>query len=114
VINRPQDDAELIECVLAILSDRSMAIDTRAMVARLVIDKQIIVCPLKADLAAMFGDDGVGDGKKIGVVRLQRMLREARRAGYLTHAQGRAESAAGRVKRYRFLIHSAVAHEAAR
>ena len=77
MIVRPQSDGELIERAREILSDPTVQLDTRAMIALLILSKDRATCPVKSEIALMLG--GEAKGEAIGAERMQRMIRNAKR-----------------------------------
>ena len=100
MILRPESDAELIDRGREILSDSAVPLDTRAMIALLILSKGVKSCPAKSKIAAMVG----GPDEKIGAQRIQRMFRDAERAGYFVRERGRLDGVHGRAGRYWFIV----------
>jgi hypothetical protein len=100
MILRPGTDAELIECARAILSDGSAPLDVRAMVALLILDRRVRVCPTKTGIAKLLA----GLFKPASAERLTRMVRDAESAGYFVPSCGRLEGRPGRRWRYWFVV----------
>ncbi len=102
MILRPATDVELIEGVREILSDSTISLDTRAMIALLVLSKDRATCPAKSDIGLMLAGDAAGEA--IGTERLQRMVRDAKRGGYFVRSRGQLEGRPGRANRYWYVV----------
>ena len=100
MILRPESDAELIARAQEILADHRTPLDTRAMVALLLLSKSVKACPTQLKIAAMIaGRDG-----KISAPRIKRMVHDAERAGYFMRERGRLNGVPGRAGRYWFIV----------
>jgi hypothetical protein len=115
MILRPESDAELIGRARDILADGSIPFDTRTMVALLLLDKRLHVCPPKSGIGRLLA----GRFSRASAERVRRMVHDAERAGYFVRLGGQFEGRTGRRSRFWFVAGgkpeiSAYANEIAR
>ncbi len=94
MIVRPQTDAELIELVAGILSDTAISIEARAMLATLLLRRDLTNCPVRAKLAALIG---------AGPYRVGTIINAAIASGYMRRPAGNVPRNKGRPL-YSFIV----------
>lgn len=83
MIIRPPSDTELLDMIAQIALDGSMQMDTRAMICAIFALRDLQTFPSMVTLQEMLS---TRTGEALGKIRLARMVREVKAAGYLIRA----------------------------
>ena len=102
MILRPVNDTSLLDLIAKILSDESITLDVRAMLAVLLTRRDLENCPFLSGLAEIIGPEC---GSKVGQFRIGRMVKDAVAAGYMIRASWRVPRI-GRRPAYSFVLGS--------
>ena len=94
MIYRPENDADLIAVIAEILSDTSISMDARAMLATLLARRDLVNCPVRAKLAALIG---------AGRYRVGTIINAAIASGHMRRAEGFVPRKKGRPL-YSFIV----------
>lgn len=105
MIIRPSTEGELLALLTDIHSDPEIELDTRGLLTFLLLRRDFSDCPPKGVIAFALG---TLQGRWIGVQRLNRMMSEAERAGYVARATWRVPRK-GKAPAYCFVIGSKAA-----
>ena len=111
MILRAETDVQLLAEIGEVLADTAIDLDTRAMLAALLIRRDLVFCPYKSDLKILLGR---GRGVRIGPQRLNRMMRSAESAGYIARPANQIIPRVRRRPIYTFIVGSKARIDSAR